>query len=455
MSAEQSVSPDRRDVPVAELRRELDELVARLQPICRRTTSASQPGLPDAAAAASGVDGTARVEDRQATVPTRAERSPERSRTLVPRLGEFLVQRGLATDEDVDHALQVQRSTGRRLGETLVELGVVSRLALAEALSAHFGYPFVNLDEQQPEPDAVALVAPDVAQRYGIVPIRLINGGLLIAMSEPRDVFTLDDLRLVTGHIIRPAYADPEQIQRTIKRLFNASTINTNAEDSVREEDDSDDAEADVTVDEGPIVRLVSSLLQQAIAERASDIHIEPASDGVALRFRIDGLLHDTTQLPRGALPAVISRLKVLGGLDIAQRRIPQDGRFSVVVGERKVDVRIATMSTVAGEAAVLRLLDPERGIASVADLALTERNERALLASLRASQGAIFVVGPTGSGKSSTVYAALDTVNTRDKSVVSVERPRRVPDQRRQTNRDQPACRHYVREHTAIGTAR
>ena len=343
----------------------------------------------------------------------------------LPRLGEVLVERGLATPEDVEGALALQRSTGRRLGEALVELGVVAPTDLAKVLASHVGVRFVDLDERTIDVAVATLVTRDVALRYRAVPVELVDGHLLVAMADPRDVFALDDLRVLTGHPILPALADVDQIENAIDRVFNLSAIAISADDSISDVglDDArdDDTEA---VDEGPIVRLIDVLLEQASLERASDVHIEPRSDRIAIRLRVDGLLHEATSLPRALLRPMLSRLKVLGGLDIAQSRLAQDGRFSLRLADRLVDIRIATVPTAVGEAAVLRLLDPQRTINNLNDLDLAADDAAKISAALQANQGAILVTGPTGAGKSTTVYAALGEINTADRSIVSVEDP-------------------------------
>jgi type IV pilus assembly protein PilB len=341
------------------------------------------------------------------------------------QLGTFLVRRRLIDSVDLARALLRQRSTGRRLGETLVELGVLSKRDLLQALADHFGVPFVDLEAGDPDPVVAATVPESIARRYLALPVDEQHGHLLVAMANPNDVFALDDLHVVTGKQIVAALADDDQILRAFDRLFQRSTL----EDAVDEAHDETATEVKLhetvaDVDDAPVVRLVNTVLQQAVAHHASDVHVEPAADKVAIRLRVDGILHDLSEAPPSLLRPLVSRLKILGGLDIAQSRVPEDGRFSFRVDGRVVDIRIATLPTVAGEAVVLRLLDPERGVRDVRDLGLSETEERRFLPMFRASQGAIFITGPTGSGKTSTLYAALAQVNTREKNIVSVEDP-------------------------------
>ncbi len=245
-------------------------------------------------------------------------------------------------------------------------------------------------------------------------------------MSNPNDVFALDDLRVLTGQPVIAAMADPEQLNLAIERNYQRSDLESTLDDAVDDYTSDDDALGKLTaaVEDGPVVKLVNALLEQALAEHASDLHIEPASRIVKIRLRIDGMLHDTSEAPLSVLRPLVSRLKVMAGLDIAQSRAAQDGRFSLNLHGRAVDVRVASVPTAAGEAVVLRLLDPQRGITNIQALGLSERERERFLPAFQAPQGAVFVTGPTGSGKSSTLYALLSQINSRDKSVVSVEDP-------------------------------
>ncbi|HUI48877.1 MAG TPA: GspE/PulE family protein, partial [Acidimicrobiia bacterium] len=251
------------------------------------------------------------------------------------------------------------------------------------------------------------------------------SGQVVVAMANPNDVFALDDIRVLTGQSILAALADTGHLLAAIEDTYSRSDL---IESSLDDAADDYDAEAEISsgalVDDAPVVKLVNALLEKAVADRASDLHIEPASRSVSIRMRIDGILHDTSEAPLNVLRPMVSRLKVMGSLDIAQNRIPQDGRFSLSVQGRPIDVRIATVPTAAGEAVVLRLLDPVRGAMDISSLGLSEYESSRLVTAFEAPQGAIFVTGPTGSGKSSTLYALISSVNTRDKSIVSVEDP-------------------------------
>ena len=342
----------------------------------------------------------------------------------VTRLGQGMVERGLITQDDLDRALDHQRATRTRLGEALIEIGAVTSVQLSQALADHLGVPFVDLENHPPDVLLAGMIPEEVARRYLALPVERWSGQVVIAMANPNDVFALDDLRVLTGQSILAALADSGHLLAAIDRAYSGSEL---IEASLDDAADDYDVVAEIggaLVDDGPVVKLVNALLEKAVSDRASDLHIEPATKNVMIRMRIDGILHDTSEAPINVLRPMVSRLKVMGSLDIAQTRLPQDGRFSMSVQGRPVDVRIATVPTAAGESVFLRLLDPVRGAMDLSSLGLSAYESERFVAAFHAPQGAIFVTGPTGSGKSSTLYALISSVNTRDKSIVSVEDP-------------------------------
>jgi len=378
--------------------------------------------LPVALAENTGVDmhsapaGRRLATDQPASPPSAARRS---------RLGQLMIERGLVSGEELDEALAEQRSTGQRVGEALVARGVLSSVDLAMVLADHLGVPFVDLRSKSTDLVLASLIPEHVARRYNALPVSRWGEQLVVAMANPNDVFAVDDLRVLTGHAVIAALADPQQLQETIDRAFQHARVESTLGDATSDADAELDTRAtDEMVNDGPIVRLVDALLEQAAEAQASDLHIEPASDKVIMRLRVDGVLHDTSVAPRNVLRPMVSRLKVLAGLDIAQTRVPQDGRFSATLQGRNVDIRVATVPTVTGEAMVLRLLDASRGVVDFAGLGLSALELGRLEPAFRAAQGGVFVTGPTGSGKTSTLYAALSAISTRDKSIVSVEDP-------------------------------
>ena len=246
-------------------------------------------------------------------------------------------------------------------------------------------------------------------------------------MANPTDLFALDDLQLVTRQPFVAAIAVKEDLRAAFDRAYHVSQVETSLDAAAAIDEAPERVEAEfnaLDVEDGPVVRLVNALMDQAIRDRASDLHVEPCSTHVAIRLRIDGVLHDSSEVPLGLLRPLVSRLKILADLDITQTRTSQDGRFSVSVQGRPVDVRVVTVPTSAGESVILRLLDPKRDALDVSNLGLSPEEEARFLPPFLASQGAAFITGPTGSGKTSTVYSVLSQINTRSKSIVSVEDP-------------------------------
>jgi len=341
------------------------------------------------------------------------------------RLGQSMVDSGLISNDDLERALEQQRLTRKRLGEALIDIGAVTSFQLSQALADHLGVPFVDLETHPPDVLLAGMIPEEVARRYCALPVERWSGQVVVAMANPNDVFALDDIRVLTGQSILAALADTGHLLAAIERAYSGSElIESSLDDAADDYDVESEMGSGALVDDAPVVKLVNALLEKAVADRASDLHIEPASRNVMIRMRIDGILHDTSEAPLNVLRPMVSRLKVMGSLDIAQTRLPQDGRFSLTVQGRPIDVRIATVPTAAGESVVLRLLDPVRGAMDLASLGLSEYESERLLSAFAAPQGAIFVTGPTGSGKSSTLYALISSVNTRDKSIVSCEDP-------------------------------
>jgi len=340
-------------------------------------------------------------------------------------LGNLMIERGLVSETELDEALAEQRSTGRRIGETLVARGVLSSVDLAMVLADHLGVPFVDLRSKSTDLVLASLIPEHVARRYQALPVARWGDQLVVAMANPNDVFAVDDLRVLTGHPVIAALADAQHLQETIDRAFQHARVESTLGDATTHAAPVVETRpVDDLVDDGPIVRLVDALLEQAAEAQASDLHIEPATDKVIMRLRVDGVLQDRSEAPLTVLRPLVSRLKVLSHLDIAQTRVPQDGRFSARLQGRVVDIRIATIPTVTGEAMVLRLLDASRGVIDIAGLGLSTDEIGRLEPAFRAPQGGVFVTGPTGCGKTSTLYAVLSAISTREKSIVSVEDP-------------------------------
>jgi type IV pilus assembly protein PilB len=340
------------------------------------------------------------------------------------RIGEMLIEMGLVTPAQVEQALSRQRETRKRLGEQLVDDGAISALALSRALATKFGVEFVDLTQTPVDAAAANLVPERTCRRYGALPIRFVDENtLLIAMTDPANIFALDDLRMLTGFDVKAAIASEEDMAAAISRL-------TRLDDSVSDEGPTGDDDADEAVDIrdatdlAPIIKLVNSVIAQAVDDSASDIHFEPQAKELMVRFRIDGVLHEIMSVPRRMQSGVLSRLKIMAELDIAERRVPQDGRIGLMVGGKPIDMRVATLPTVYGEKVVMRLLDKSNVMLEMSDLGFSEKALRRFEHAFRKPYGAILVTGPTGSGKSTTLYAALNVLNDPAKNIITVEDP-------------------------------
>jgi type IV pilus assembly protein PilB len=344
---------------------------------------------------------------------------------MVRQLAEILLDGGFVDAAQLAAAYDEHRRDGRSLGRVLVEQGVLTEARLVAALAEQIGLPFVDLTDCSVDGSAVALLPAAVCRRHAVLPIGYDEGRLVLAMADPGNVFALDDVRALTGLEPRPVIATRDDLLAAVDRFCRAeadlddlsSTLS-----SVEEEDDL--GRLREVVEEAPIVKYVNLLITQAIQDRASDIHIEPGETELRVRYRIDGVLHDVMRSPRSIQSGVISRLKIMADIDISERRIPQDGRLSVSTAGQKVDLRVATLPTVWGEKVVMRILDNSTARLDLADLGFTTENFTRYSASFRKPYGMILVTGPTGSGKSTTLYATLNLVARPQINVITVEDP-------------------------------
>jgi type IV pilus assembly protein PilB len=319
----------------------------------------------------------------------------------------------------------VQADTGMPLTRVLVTEGIVAESDLVRALAGHIGLQYVNLSEVTIDPAAAALLPESLARRYMVIPIGFEDDGLLVAMADPGNVLVIDDVRAVTGHRVLPRIATRADIEDAIRRTNRFDDpIADLAELVATGEVEEDVSKLQAAVEEAPVVKLVSTLISRAVTERASDIHIEPQERDLRVRFRIDGVLHEVMTTPRSVSGAVVSRLKIMADLDIAERRVPQDGRVGLRVGGRPFDLRVASMPTIHGEKVVIRILDKDDAIHQLTDLGFLPHGLERFASSYLKPYGAILVTGPTGSGKTTTLYAALNVLNSPTKNIITVEDP-------------------------------
>jgi len=344
------------------------------------------------------------------------------------QLGEILLDEGLVSEAQLLAAMDETVTRGQSLGRVLVEEGVLSETQLVAALASQVGMEFVDLDEYPVDRAAVSIVPAYVCRRHVVLPISFADGAIKVAMADPGNVLAIDDLRTVSGMQVKAVVAVHDNLQRAIDRYCRADGEMEDLAESFGEEVESDDVDLsklnEIGDDDAPIVRLVNLLVTQAITDRASDIHVEPGEKDVMVRYRIDGVLHEMQRAPKQIQSGMISRLKIMSDIDIAERRKPQDGRMSGTHNGRKIDLRVATLPTVWGEKVVMRILDNSTASLDLRDLSFLDDNFETYQESYTKPYGMILVTGPTGSGKSTTLYATLNAVSRPEINVITVEDP-------------------------------
>ena len=352
-------------------------------------------------------------------------------------MGEFtelLITQGIISRDQVREADQMRRGSDMTLADALIRLGYATGAEVMRAVAQAQGLEFVDLRATEIPQNIVELVPESVARENGIMPYEESPGGIKILMSDPNDVETLDKLRFILDRRIDVAVAPRENIQEAINRYYGQ--IEGESADSMLQEftdtaiDFTETTDSDFGTDEGgdessaPVVRLVQLMIAEAVQLRASDIHIEPFEDRVRIRYRIDGVLHERDKAPRRLLGAIISRIKILGKIDIAERRRPQDGRIKVTVGEKELDLRVSVIPTNHGQSVVMRLLDKDNIKVGIRQLGFSEEMFRHFQGLIRRPNGIVLVTGPTGSGKTTTLYAALNSLNRPDRKIITAEDP-------------------------------
>jgi type IV pilus assembly protein PilB len=343
----------------------------------------------------------------------------------VLKLGDILVRAGDITPAQLRLALDEQQRNGKSLGRVLVDLQVLSEDELVAALATQIGLRFVDLSEYAIDGNAVRLVPAQVCRRHHALPVGYEDGKLLVAMADPANVFALDDIRSATRMDVKPMVATKADVMAAIDRFHRGDDEMDELASGFPRGDRSDDlASMTEVVEDAPIVKFVNILITQAVQDRASDIHIEPAEKDLRVRFRIDGVLHEVMRSPKSMTAGVTSRLKIMADINIAERRIPQDGRLSTTVNGKKVDLRVATLPTVWGEKIVMRILDNSSALMKLSDLGFGQDNYDVYEKSFVKPYGMILVTGPTGSGKSTTLYATLNIVSNPKVNVITVEDP-------------------------------
>lgn len=351
------------------------------------------------------------------------------------RLGDCLVQKGMITEEQLSEALVKQKENGTKLGETIVELGYVSENDMIDVLVEQLGIEYVDVRKIKVDENAARLLKEDFMRKNSLIPIafdELLPNVIRAAMADPMDIIAIDDISIITNMQVDPVLSTKGQINMAIDKIFGATQAMQAAEQYRKERErdrekaglNMDEEEEDSELDNSPIVQLVRSILEQGVRRRASDIHIEALEFQVRVRFRIDGALVQVMTYDIDLLPAIVARIKIIGGMDISEKRKPQDGRIAMTVDRRDYDVRVSILPTINGEKVVMRLTSKENLTRDKKNLGFSEEELEKFDRILKNPHGIILVTGPTGSGKSTTLYTALSELNTEDVNIITVEDP-------------------------------
>lgn len=347
------------------------------------------------------------------------------------RLGDLLIKQDVLTEENLKKALELQKGTGKKIGEVLVENGFITEEMIARALQTQLGLKVIQLTGITIPKEVRNLVSVNLLKKYQCIPFELdpYNANILhLAMADPMDMAAIDDISIVTNLQVEPYIATPRDILTAIDRCYGASETMNAARRFTREREklrgNAEDTIGEADVSDAPIVQLVRSLIEQAVRQRASDIHIEALESKVRVRYRIDGALYEKMVYDNSLLPAISTRIKIMGGMDISEKRKPQDGRMSVMVDRREYDIRISSIPTVHGEKIVMRISSKLNLTRDIKELGLNLDEMSMLQHMLAKPYGILFVTGPTGSGKSTTLYTALSALNKEQVNIVTVEDP-------------------------------
>ncbi len=345
-------------------------------------------------------------------------------------LGQLLLMKGIITQEQLEEALARQKDTKKFLGEILVENGYVSKETLLECLTEQKKADFIHLSKVKGiKPEIVRLIPEAIARRYVVLPITLSDDVLVVAMKDPTDIVAIDTIKRITSRRIKVVRAEEKEILDRIERFYidtgNLTETIAALEDVEEQvEENVDVNQLKIAAEDAPIVKFVNTTFLQAVEKRATDIHLEPMQDGVSLRFRIDGVLQPVQSPPKSAYPGIVTRLKIMSNLDIGERRLPQDGRIRILVGTKELDVRLSTLPTVFGEKVVMRLLARETILLGMEQLGFEPEDLKTFKEALAKPYGMIIVTGPTGSGKTTTLYAGLNFINSPEINIVTIEDP-------------------------------
>lgn len=358
------------------------------------------------------------------------EGTSRRREFLKNNIANQLLESSLISQDQLELALREQGNTGGSLGYNLVKTGAISERAFAEFLAQIYQVPAVDLDEIEADEHSIELIPPEVAAKFQVVPINREGRVLTVAMANPDNIFAIDDIKFITGLEVRPVVATETSIKRAIDRFYEsadslAEVMRDMVDDfEIVEEVDEDLGLAEAQSEDAPVVKLVNSLIADAVNKSASDIHVEPFEKKLRVRFRIDGVLHEMMSPPYKMKGAITSRLKIMAELDIAEKRIPQDGRIKIRIGNKKIDLRVSTLPTIFGEKVVMRILDKSNLQIDLTKLGFQADALHKFLKAIESPYGMVLVTGPTGSGKTTTLYSALNRINIPVHNIMTAEDP-------------------------------
>lgn len=351
---------------------------------------------------------------------------PQQKRKM---LGEMLIAEGLLSKEQLERALTEQKQHGGRIGSILKGLGFVTEEDIIKVLGKQLGIQHVVLANVIIDPDLLKVIPETLARRYQVMPISKRDKALTVAMVDPLNVFAIDDIRRLAGLDIHPVVSTEGDLLKAIDRFYSSKTTMEEAARDMDMEGYGQTIEEQVTdiekiADDTPVIKLVNTMIMQAVRDGASDIHIEPDQDLLRIRYRVDGMLHEVMSIPKHLHAGVISRIKIMADLDISEKRVPQDGRIQMRIGEKDIDLRLSTLPTIFGEKIVMRLLDKSSIKLGLGEIGFSPDTFKKFSGMIRRPYGLILVTGPTGSGKTTTLYAALNSINSIDKNIITIEDP-------------------------------
>jgi len=354
--------------------------------------------------------------------------------SLTQKIYDILIKKGLVSREDLDKARNISRETGGNLGEVLIKMDLVSRQDLLMVMSLGLGYPPIDLSRVKIPEDVLKMIPQRTSLTYQVLPLSRVGHLLTVAMVDPLNIFAMDDLRALTHMDISPVIADEQDMRESLQKYFEKSAneeiseivedIESAKMEMVQQSEEYSSGDLMRITEEAPVVKLTNLILSDAIKERASDIMIEPMETNCRVRYRVDGVLKEAHTAPKKFQPAIISRIKVMSSLNIAERRLPQDGRFKLKVDDRRVDFRVSVMPSSMGEKVTLRVLDKEQATIDLDSLGFRERDREKIIKASFKPHGMILVCGPTGCGKTTTLYSVLKKVDAPGKNLVTVEDP-------------------------------